>query len=279
MTPMPDITLDVDLRNPGQFFACCGVLELASRLWPGSKTNSWHEPEGWFQGRQFHLATYTQENEPPIGRMLRWLVEATEIAKRVDTDARYDDKVYPIILETQPPLLIDWWLKTQWSTASSDFKFWAAHQHPLQILDELRAGLSRTLSQSNGADYTQLLGMKTPMTTRFGLDPVAAWMPLDLGFAPNEHAHLKQTLTAPAIELFAAIGIQGFRPKPHPMRRRVFQYSAWTTPLPAATARAVACGAIKQVNSEAQNRCFEFEITPRGRFKAFSPARELREYR
>ena len=27
----------VDLTNPGQFFACCGVLELAARLWPGAR--------------------------------------------------------------------------------------------------------------------------------------------------------------------------------------------------------------------------------------------------
>jgi CRISPR-associated protein Csx14 len=40
ITPDPDLTLAVTPRNPGQFFACCGVLELASRLWPGS--------EGWF---------------------------------------------------------------------------------------------------------------------------------------------------------------------------------------------------------------------------------------
>ena len=28
------IRLDVDLTNPGQFFGCCGVFELAQRLWP-----------------------------------------------------------------------------------------------------------------------------------------------------------------------------------------------------------------------------------------------------
>ena len=37
----PTIRIPVDLTNPGQFFACCGLLELASRLWPGA--------EGWFE--------------------------------------------------------------------------------------------------------------------------------------------------------------------------------------------------------------------------------------
>jgi CRISPR-associated protein Csb3 len=31
--PEPNITIKVDVTNPGQFFACCGLLELADRLW------------------------------------------------------------------------------------------------------------------------------------------------------------------------------------------------------------------------------------------------------
>lgn len=49
-TPNPSITVAVDPTNPGQFFACCGLLELADRLWPGA--------EGWFadSGREFQIA-------------------------------------------------------------------------------------------------------------------------------------------------------------------------------------------------------------------------------
>lgn len=32
----PTIRIPVDVTNPGQFFACCGLLELAARLWPGT---------------------------------------------------------------------------------------------------------------------------------------------------------------------------------------------------------------------------------------------------
>jgi hypothetical protein len=47
-TPNPNIRINVDPANPGQFFACCGLLELAHRRWPGT--------EGWFEQRQFCLA-------------------------------------------------------------------------------------------------------------------------------------------------------------------------------------------------------------------------------
>ena len=48
--PEPTIRVNVDPTNPGQFFACCGLLELADRLWPGA--------EGWFTegGREFRIA-------------------------------------------------------------------------------------------------------------------------------------------------------------------------------------------------------------------------------
>jgi len=41
--------VQVDAMNPGQFFACCGLLELAHRLWPGA--------EGWFDegNREFQI--------------------------------------------------------------------------------------------------------------------------------------------------------------------------------------------------------------------------------
>ena len=48
--PEPSITVKVNVTNPGQFFACCGLLELADRLWPGA--------EGWFDGSggEFRIA-------------------------------------------------------------------------------------------------------------------------------------------------------------------------------------------------------------------------------
>src|SRR5947207_624032 len=44
-SPARDITIPVDLLNPGQFFACCGLLELADR--------TWRDVEGWFSDQCF----------------------------------------------------------------------------------------------------------------------------------------------------------------------------------------------------------------------------------
>jgi hypothetical protein len=45
----PTICVAVDPSNPGEFFACCGLLELADRLWSRA--------QGWFREGRFCLST------------------------------------------------------------------------------------------------------------------------------------------------------------------------------------------------------------------------------
>src|SRR5262245_36342044 len=65
----PSISVNVDPTNPGQFFACCGLLELADRLWPGA--------EGWFasDGTAFHLRSLTAGVDATATRLIRELAK------------------------------------------------------------------------------------------------------------------------------------------------------------------------------------------------------------
>ena len=65
--PTPSITVAVDPTNPGQFFACCGLLELADRRWPGA--------EGWFEGEEFKIS-FTKE-QGTLQKLLTELSSAT----------------------------------------------------------------------------------------------------------------------------------------------------------------------------------------------------------
>jgi CRISPR-associated protein Csx14 len=55
-TPEWLIRVRLEPTNPGQFFACCGLLELAHRLWGGA--------EGWFEDQQHHFCMHPQPFEP-----------------------------------------------------------------------------------------------------------------------------------------------------------------------------------------------------------------------
>ena len=73
-----NITIPVDLTNPGQFFACCGLLELADRLWPGA--------EGWFERREFCIDTIDRTKT-----LSELLSEASSTTFDVGDDAESDD--------------------------------------------------------------------------------------------------------------------------------------------------------------------------------------------
>src|SRR5947208_653599 len=98
----------VDPTNPGQFFACCGLLELADRLWP--------DAEGWFaeEGRQFKIA---------CGGTLPKLVDAIANASLIHNDP---DDPYSSPLTIADPfrlLTVDWWVTDR--TGAKDLKVWA----------------------------------------------------------------------------------------------------------------------------------------------------------
>ena len=96
------------VRHPGQFFACCGLLELADRLWPGT--------EGWFaaDGREFRIAC-----EGTLSR----LVQAISEAELTPHDPEDGTSTPFTVGSPFRPLSVDWWSTDQ--TGARDLKVWA----------------------------------------------------------------------------------------------------------------------------------------------------------
>lgn len=236
--PTPDITIDADLRNPGQFFACCGLLELASRLWQGS--------EGWFAGEgsraAFHVATYSGHNDP-LAEIVHKLCDSEQLVAIAD-----DDGVNDLQADRQPIVLLpfnlrlDWWLDSYGDGEKSELKVWAGQQTPERNINGLqqawRGIRSRAAEESLASD---LFREYWPMKGRFGFDPSASWEALDVGFSPDEQDIPVQT--SPATEILAAIGLQRCRPASSEKKRRWFFYVPWRTPLDIIVVPAVVAGA------------------------------------
>ena len=236
--PGPDIKLDIDLRNPGQFFACCGMLELANRLWPGA--------EGWFAGKgsraAFQVATYSRHNNP-LGEIVGKLCD-TESLVAIAPDKGVQD----LQADRQPinllpfGLRLDWWLDSFGGGDKSELKVWAGQQTPARNINGLRqAWREIRLRRSDETTSHQLFRERWPMKGRFGFDPSASWEALDAGFSPDEQDIPVQT--SPAVEILAAIGLQRCRPAPIGGKRRWFSYRPWETPLDIIVAPAVMIGA------------------------------------
>lgn len=106
-----------------------------------------------------------------------------------------------------------------------------------------------------------MLEFSRPLGSTFGIDPRASWMPVDVGYSPND---AKQPVRAfPVTELLGAVGLQTFRFRQEAPKR--YRYFLWDQPLPAMAARAAIAGALVATDG----MTYEFTMRERGKFKLF----------
>ena len=243
--PTPSIRVTVDPTNPGQFFACCGLLELADRLWPGA--------EGWFEKGEFCIACG--------GTLEELLAKAQQTRLEVDLD-RHDESeegddqaeeediaFVPMKIVSPVNLLLNWWqdkgLKT-WAgtmkapaiTLAMSCAIDIACGDPLNQCGVVRDP-SKTVVGKNGKERIVVGKPREPFyfDARRGANAVDR----DIGFVPDsiKKAYKIYTYAYPAVEFLCLLGLQRCRPLPT-NRPRVFEYFTWSNPsgvavLPAAT--------------------------------------------
>lgn len=282
--PPAAITVAVDPTNPGQFFACCGLLELADRLWPGA--------EGWFTERKFCIACGGSLSE-----LLQRLSAATvsssltdaelkrlgtlqsmdkrkrtpEIAAEMN-DLRTRWRLERLHLSEPFDLWLDWWRDN--TGERTDLKTWAAKVQVLgmarefhQLIKSLRrdtSALTECLTQSVRADALPFY---------FDSDAGAQGSALDAGFSAYD---LRTVIRGhspkrPLIELGSFIAFQRFRPCPVAGTDR-YRFSTWAAPLPVSAAGVVAVAAVEVTGTQR----YEFRLFSRTQYmKTFLPATPL----
>lgn len=260
--PQPTITVNVDVTNPGQFFACCGLLELADRLWPGV--------EGWFgDGDTSFLISG--------GGTLKSLVEAIGTAELIA--ARPSDPYSSPLLVGRPfrPLSVDWWETDL--TGGRDLKVWAGTMESVGIAQAMQHAMrDERFQQSDLFDIGMVV--TTPDGTGKKKEPYyfdARRSPnahsRDVGFSPNDLG--LTSIAHPAVEFLCLIGLQVARPAPTE-ELRVYDYFTWHLPLLPDVLLAATTGSIDLPDS----RAYRFENwfrTGQKKHKAFRSARPLHQ--
>jgi len=254
----PTIRIPVDPTNPGQFFACCGLLELADRLWSGA--------EGWFSGTfclqpveagmraaasparlldELARCRVTNMMTDAQSRRLDEFAKMTSKQRAATHDLQAEKKTLdslrresPIRLHAPFNLLIDWFVDDR--TGGTRYKTWAGQQSVITITE----GMHRPLSYENWAETppdewlsrsipagdlpfnfdSRLSGQGSAIDAGFSFDP--------LGFKMRSR---------PLLELSAFIGLQRFRPTPVP-NDNLYRFDLWPVPLLPSAAAAAACG-------------------------------------
>jgi CRISPR-associated protein Csb3 len=289
--PEPTIRVSVDPTNPGQFFACCGLLELAHRFWQGA--------ESWFQGDEFCLRPISVRNDATANELLNAFIACelknamTDLAvarfaelssmttkERAKTPGLDDEKDALEKQRREAPiefrrdsfnLQIDWFLDDR--AGGSRFKTWAGRQSVLEIATAMKKALEspvwRSLSPSDWFSQSHS-GCGLPFNFDSNLGGQGSAVDLGFSFDPlaSSAASRIESTARPAIELLAFVGLQRFRPLQLQKENR-YLYCLWSQPLPPEIASAAGCGLLPTQGS----RTFEFRLLYRTKYlKSFLPA-------
>ncbi len=288
--PTPAIRVKLDPCNPGQFFACCGLLELAHRLWQGA--------EGWFELQQFCLQPADDKqraaatpaglidqfarcrvtntmSEAQLGRLAELsAMKAKERAKSEDLEAEKKAldslrREAPIRLHTPFDLLIDWFLDDR--AGGSRFKTWAGQQSVIDIAQ----GMHRPLRLGGWSEASPDVWLSRSVSTDdlpFNFDSGLSGQgsALDAGFSFDSLGF--KAPTRPLLELATFVGLQRFRPM-SVATENLYRFDLWPTPLLPSAAAAAACGAAPVIGA----RRYEFRLLYRTKYlKSFLPAQPYR---
>lgn len=279
--PNSTIRINVDVSNPGQFFACCGLLELADRLWRGA--------EGWFEGSSFCIRTPVDTPNAACElaaqitecRILSSLTDEQTARLKVLKNLKKDLRNDATNLETAElseqwererlcipigrHVWLDWW--SDELADGSHLKTWAGKQMISEIVRGLHASVKRV--DLAAVDSDQWLTLSTSgggLPLYFDSDIGDCSSSLDVGFSMD--AIDMRSQIRPVLELLAFVGLQRFRPKTIERKSR-YGYATWATPLLPELAKVVCCLGIEQF---VQTK-FEFKLFYRTKYlKSFLPA-------
>ncbi|MFO0522498.1 MAG: hypothetical protein ACK515_19105 [bacterium] len=237
------IRLRVEPANPGQFFGCCGLFELAQRLWPDATAS--------FADTSFVISEGNLEDllHKTVSASLESLEPGNQTSSALRLGAPFD-------------LRVDWW-KTE-----RGLKTWAGRMSVDRIALSLQRDLPRTSAESLLDHGRVVLGVDGNKVEPYYFDARrgATALPLDMGFSSD--ALSLETVAYSATEFFTLLGLQRFRPSE--VKPRVFRYRAWRARLPATLAALAAASILPD-----KGQMYQFQSafrTDQRKHKAFSPA-------
>ncbi|MFV0438773.1 MAG: type I-U CRISPR-associated helicase/endonuclease Cas3 [Desulfopila sp.] len=291
-------SLRVDVANPGQYFACCGLFELTACLAPDVLTHFEQDAskQWWFvvtleQGDNQEFTLYAVLEAFAAAELTTAVTrsathedndEGDEDDASDSDDGSMESKAPPLKLGPPFDLRLDWWETATSQTAA--LKVWAGSMDCLRIARAMKDAVGEIILQrdypTKEADilfasrvvYEHKTG-KPKKVEPFYFDakrgPNADSR--DVGFSPNTLQ--LETIAAPTVEILCLVGLQRAIPIPAEQPRH-FSYHLWTRPLPIALLAAALNGQLPDSSSHS----YRFESwfrTSQKKHKAFLAAQPL----
>jgi len=220
--PRSSWSVSANPRNPGHYYACCGMLEIASCLSM--------QALGWWRGNSFHFL-----GEPSLKDILHAFAGAEIIPQPSEMTEPEDGgevgtKRVPIILKVAGSrLFIEWYRDTS-------IKGWTGNQDIVKILTAMRGMIDPECPEP-------LLAREASDIIPPGFDSTrVASAPLTCGFSAD--AVGLRSSVCPAAESLPLIGLQRWRPQKDEASD-MLTYSTWTDHLDVNSASVVGTGRMR----------------------------------
>lgn len=237
--PVPTVSLVVDPINPGQFFACCGLFELAARhathAAGSPPVRAWFELDAGARQGRFHLAETISLTD-----LLAAIIRA-EIEVLDDADNHSAVKIVaPFNLH------LDWWRYEDRTTGK--LKTWAGQMKASTILATLREVMSRVLPLPEGQNLFAVEALPTKAVSCFDAPRSTNTAARDVGFSIDRLKKgqvVIRHVVHPFLEFFCLIGLQRVRPirlAGQLRAEQAYAYHWWHDPLPVSLLPVAAIG-------------------------------------
>ncbi len=222
---MAEAAVPVDLFNPGQVFACLGLLEAADVLLGDAEGGF-----DWSDEADVRFVLRAAGERNPVEAVLAFLAQA-EVVAVAPCDSRNETKKWNVPTRPLPPgapfpfpdptspatlparlCAGDAFIEiAHWGDATKrdNVKFWAgAGGYPGVALLRDALDLMHDRWEEARADPFSVSALQS---SSFRFDWRRDYIPLDAGFSPNEHPDVKM-VGYPLVEILAAIGLSHARP-------------------------------------------------------------------
>ncbi|MHB8418781.1 MAG: hypothetical protein ACYDCL_11945 [Myxococcales bacterium] len=259
---MTEASIPVDVRNPGQVFACLGFLEAADGI-AGEAQGGFD----WRGGGSVHFCLRSAGDENPFKRVLKFLAAAA-LAELVCLDVfpakAGDPNTHPIVLcDGQDSLELG-----HWSDGSSrePFKLYSGNRSAAGIASTMVRDVGTLWRADPEALAEKPFDVLSPMAGTFNFDPRKSWTAIDAGYSPDKQDHAIPA--SPVVEILAALAMEHARPDEFDVRR--VRYAVWSDLLSPALARPAFAG----VDIGIPLRTFRFTLALAGKNKVVTFAQE-----
>ena len=261
-----EIRIPVNPTNPGQFLACCGLLELADQLWQGA--------EGWFEKEGTEFCISHQDKDISLFELLvgakNIQLQITEDKDNDETEEDSELDIQSIQIVSPMNLVLDWW-------SDKSLKTWAGSMNATKIFLAMCKAIEPNnkdpLNQAGVVyDADQKSTKKQKAREPFYLDArrgANAWS-LDVGFSTDaiKTSQNLSTVAYPVVESMALVGLQRARPISTD-KIRTFDYYIWSIPLSVTVIPIAVSG---HINDQTRFRFENSFRTTQKKHKAFNPA-------